>query len=519
MTASRAILLALALAFGSSACRSGSSALSPQSTPSTRAAAGAVAATSQRDQWLQMFARAYFPGRSGQVFYVPHEGEFLVDKDPLYRFMHGSPWNYDAQIPLVFYGPAYIRRGTFADAAAQEDVAPTVARLLGVPPPATTSGRALEQALTSTRERPRAIVMLVLDGMRADYFQTYAELMPTLSRLHREGASFSNARVTSLPTATAVGHATLGTGTHPRIHGLVVNRLFNRITGASQEAFNQLDPGELMALTLADVWNIETNGRARIIGHGGAMRATAGLVGHGACLLNGRKVLAASYSARDGGWETNTTCYALSEALAKFSAQQYWQQSGGAWMGHDIAHPVRFRSSAVFQRFEGDSLVAMLETEPIGTDAITDLIFVNVKSTDYVSHAYGPQSNEMRETLVELDRQVARAIAVLQKKAPNEFVVVVSADHGMPGEPPAGRRRILLSEIVQALDKRFSPAPPSIIQFFTDAANAQIHLDTERLAALGVSLTDVAAFLESQFFAAAFTEEEVRQAQMKLSRP
>ena len=38
-----------------------------------------------------------------------------------------------------------------------------------------------------------------------------------------------------------------------------------------------------MALTLADVWNIATDGRAVIIGQGGAIRATAGLVGHGAC--------------------------------------------------------------------------------------------------------------------------------------------------------------------------------------------------------------------------------------------
>ena len=54
------------------------------------------------------------------------------------------------------------------------------------------------------------------------------------------------------------------------------------------------------------------------------------------------------------------------------------------------------------------------------------------------------------------------------------------------------------------------------MQFFTDAANAQIHLDTARVAALGFTLKDVAAFLESKLFLAAFTEDEVRAAQARL---
>ena len=58
-----------------------------------------------RQQWLDQFARGYFPGRSGQVFLVPREGHFVVDRNPLYTFMHGSPWDYDTHIPLLFYRP------------------------------------------------------------------------------------------------------------------------------------------------------------------------------------------------------------------------------------------------------------------------------------------------------------------------------------------------------------------------------------------------------------------------------
>ena len=114
----------------------------------------------------------------------------------------------------------------------------------------------------------------------------------------------------------------MGTGTDPRVHGLAANNLFNKVTGKAQPAYDGLDPRELMALTLADVWNLTTDGRAIIVGQGGAIRATAGLVGRGACLVNGRRVIAASYSTRDGGWETNPECYRMPEYLKAINGEE-----------------------------------------------------------------------------------------------------------------------------------------------------------------------------------------------------
>ena len=482
--------------------------------------APAVAAppASSRQVWLDQFARGYFSGRSGQVFLVPREGDFVVDRNKLYAFMHGSPWDYDTHVPLLFSGQPFIRQGVSNDAVTQQDVVPTLAALLGTAPPATALGRPLQQALGSMATRPRVIALFVMDGSRADYFDTYASVLPTVSRLRREGAWFSNAHVTSVPTLTAVGHANLGTGAEPRIHGLAVNNLFNRVTGKPQEAYNGLDPGELMALTLADVWNIETEGRAIIIGQGGAIRATAGLVGHGACILNGRRVLAASYSTRDAGWETNPACYQMSEALKPLNARKYWEDANGTWMGHDISDATKFRHSAIFQRFEGDALAGVLEREPIGADDVTDLVLVNFKGSDYVGHAYGPASAEMKEELAELDRQIARALAIIARKAgEGRFVAAFAADHGMPGEPRPGGRHYM-DDISALIDKRFSPSGGTVVQYYNDAANNQIHLDTAKLATLGFSLKDVASFLESQgFFAAVYTEQEVRAAQSRIA--
>src|SRR4051794_935270 len=96
------VIVFVLLALASASCRS-----SAPRAPVTHPAAppGAAASDSptaaQRDAWLQQFARGYFPGRSGQLFMVSREGEFMVDRDPLYAFMHGSPWPYDTHIPLL----------------------------------------------------------------------------------------------------------------------------------------------------------------------------------------------------------------------------------------------------------------------------------------------------------------------------------------------------------------------------------------------------------------------------------
>ena len=228
-------------------------------------------------------------------------------------------------------------------------------------------------------------------------------------------------------------------------------------------------------------------------------------------------MIAASYSPQNAGWETNPECYTMSEALKPINARRYWEEVGGKWMGHDISDGSKFRHSAVFQHFEGDALVALLEREAIGADDVTDLVLVNLKGPDYVGHAYGPASAEMKEELTELDRQITRALGVLTRKAgEGRLVMAFTADHGMPGEPRPGGRHYM-DDISAAIDKRFSPSGGTVVQYYNDAANNEIHLDTEKLRAGGFSLKDVAAFLMSQgFFTAVYTEDKVRAAQSRL---
>ena len=163
-----------------------------------------------RQRFLAMFARAYFPGRTGQLLIVPREGDFITRADANVEYMHGSPWSYDVSIPLMFAGPA-VTTGVFSGPAAQQDVAPTLAAALGVQMPPTTTGRILP-VLRRGAARPRVVMLLVLDGMRRDYFDRYAASMPTLTALRQQSAWFTQARVTVLPSNTAVGHSTISTG-------------------------------------------------------------------------------------------------------------------------------------------------------------------------------------------------------------------------------------------------------------------------------------------------------------------
>jgi hypothetical protein len=58
---------------------------------------------------------------------------------------HGTPYNYDAHIPLILMGRG-IKPGHYADQAALNDLAPTLATVLGVEIPSGSSGRVLTEA-------------------------------------------------------------------------------------------------------------------------------------------------------------------------------------------------------------------------------------------------------------------------------------------------------------------------------------------------------------------------------------
>jgi predicted AlkP superfamily pyrophosphatase or phosphodiesterase len=117
----------------------------------------------------------------------------------------------------------------------------------------------------------------------------------------------------------------------------------------------------------------------------------------------------------------------------------------------------------------------------------------------------------MRETLAEQDRQLARILEALEKKAgANQVVVVITSDHGMPPEPKAPQKRYFNKDIVELVHKKFDPDRAALVTHF-DARNNQLFVDKSRLRELGLKLSQIKEYLEAQpFIYAAYTEDEIK---------
>jgi predicted AlkP superfamily pyrophosphatase or phosphodiesterase len=89
-------------------------------------------------------ANSFNAKRSGNVFliFMP----FAVPSSSPTGTTHGTPWNYDAQVPLIFWGSAF-KPGFYATACEPTDLSATLAAVLGLTQPSGTQGTPLTSAL------------------------------------------------------------------------------------------------------------------------------------------------------------------------------------------------------------------------------------------------------------------------------------------------------------------------------------------------------------------------------------
>ena len=97
---------------------------------------------------MRAVKRNFHPKRSGDVFLVFEPNWFINDFDGLtVASTHGSPWNYDTYVPIVFAGaglaPAVVDRRVLT-----VDIAATLAAYLGIKPPSGSVGDPLPEVLT-----------------------------------------------------------------------------------------------------------------------------------------------------------------------------------------------------------------------------------------------------------------------------------------------------------------------------------------------------------------------------------
>ncbi len=89
-------------------------------------------------------AHSYNPSRGGDVYLVFQP--YAVPIEDERGTTHGSPWSYDAQVPLIFWGQGF-QSGTYSSPVAPIDLPTTLSVAMGIAQPSGSEGRPLREAL------------------------------------------------------------------------------------------------------------------------------------------------------------------------------------------------------------------------------------------------------------------------------------------------------------------------------------------------------------------------------------
>ncbi len=93
--------------------------------------------------------RSFHPLRSGDIHVLARPGWQLAFEGVVvtqYATSHGTPWDYDTFVPLIFAG-AGVPHTTVGRRVETIDVAPTIAAIVGVDPPTRSTGHVLTEAM------------------------------------------------------------------------------------------------------------------------------------------------------------------------------------------------------------------------------------------------------------------------------------------------------------------------------------------------------------------------------------
>ncbi|MFP5503275.1 MAG: alkaline phosphatase family protein [Candidatus Sericytochromatia bacterium] len=478
--------------------------------------------------------------RSGDLFVLPRKYNFLTGHPTEKKttshirrdgrnvafatagVSHGASWDYDSAIPLVLWGPGFIRQGQVSRRpAAQQDLVPTIAQLIGAPRPSDARGRVLEEAIMPTGKKPKVVLTLVFDQGGDQLYRFHPGQAPFIDRLRREGTDFERARVSHLDQETGVGHVAIGTGAFPKDHGMPSNEYFHGGRGGGYYGFwgpeDLPAPYMLMSPTLGDVWLKATRNQALLLSYCYADRAAIGMGGHGSFYRGNKKPWVYYLDADTGTLATNPRYYALPPSAAAEPLKAWGDRvSCGAWLGHPLKRAKDYQATPYLPAWEGEHLARVLEAEPFGQDDVTDLIYVSLKSTDITGHIYGQESIEAGEVLKAQDRQAERLVRLLEKKVGREnLVVALSADHGAPPLPElSGGSRLLEQRLLDDLNARFDKLDDGfpLAQFVT---GTQVWIDQSQLEGSGATLEAIKAALLAYevdgkpFFETAYTRQEL----------
>lgn len=398
-------------------------------------------------------------------------------------------------------------------------------------------------------EKPKLVVGVIVDQMRQEYLYRFADHYGDrgFKRLLVDGFVFKNAHYNYIPTYTGPGHASVYTGTTPRVHGIIANDWYDKHgktgvycaedqnvegVGGTGEV-GQRSPKNLKSTTITDELRLFYQNRSKVVG--------VALKDRGAILPAGHQPNGAYWFDAESGNFITSTFYmkALPDWVVKFNRKQLVKK----YMknGWDTYKPIEtYVESARDNRpyeskdFGGmppvfpydfkqldssvnlnelikvtpfgntlttDMALAAVDGETMGQDDITDFLAVSYSSPDYVGHAFGPYSKEIEDTYIRLDLELERLMDELDKKVGvGNWTMFLTADHAVADIP--GYLKELghsvdyvknsdqKKEILKALEDRFGTS-----DLIENVSNHQIFLNREEIANKQLDIGEVKTFL------------------------
>ncbi|STX29613.1 alkaline phosphatase [Legionella beliardensis] len=106
--------------------------------------------TGVEKNWLSAKVdRMAFPNRAGDIYIVPPPYQSLASRTD--RVSHGTPWQYDSYVPMLFSNPLFKKR-QISRPVFTTDIAPTLAALLKIKFPSAAVGQPLPEVMTFYEE-------------------------------------------------------------------------------------------------------------------------------------------------------------------------------------------------------------------------------------------------------------------------------------------------------------------------------------------------------------------------------
>ncbi|HEV7588169.1 MAG TPA: alkaline phosphatase family protein, partial [Longimicrobium sp.] len=311
---------------------------------------------------------------------------------------------------------------------------------------------------------PALLVFITVDQLRPDYFTRWpGQLTGGLGRLWNGGAVFTNAHQDHAVTETAPGHASVMSGRFPRGTGIVSNDygvldVQTRLIGADGAGAS---PFRFRGSVLTD-WMRVKDPRTRAI--------SVSRKDRGAILPLGRAHQTVLWYASNGTF-TTSSYYAdtLPTWVRRFNERRLPQalagrawtlllpesryperdsvvaEAGGRARGVTFPHVVPADTVLAVQTLAEypfmDELTLALalqglkETE-LGRGPAPDVLAISLSTTDAVGHRYGPDSRELHDQVLRLDRWLGAFLDSLYAvRDPATVIVALTADHGVTPYP------------------------------------------------------------------------------------